>query len=718
MKPDELTAVLEQQALVDAAFSEEEGEEPVGLSDDELRNICEQEFEAGTPGEEVTKDRKLALRQYFLQPDGNEEDGLSKVQSSDVRDAIESAMPILMDMFLSSESPVVFRPNGANDLDQADQETVFCQHVLNTQNPGLLLIYRWFKDALLFKNGYIKVYWDAAVDEEREDYDGLTEDEYAHLLSDESYEVIEAAVREAETQDPATGQPMPAKVYDVAGKRKSDAGQVRIINIPADRVRISAGWPEVSPSKAPYTCHGPELRSKSDLLVDGYDPGLVESLPTYQGGYDDTDDLNMSRRRDEQGLPVTGDVSRDMVEVFEHYIRADRNGDGIAELLQVVTAGRSSGTVLSITEVDANPILSACGYVLPHSHYGMSLAEIVSETQKVKTAILRQTLNNLYLSNLPGLEVDVNRVNNPEALAGPRVGMMLFKNGAEPVTTPVAVPFMAAQSLTVLQTVDEMAERKTGLSPESTGLDATSLAEATNMVGAMTLNQAQLRMKLLVSMLVETGVRPLMLRIRELVMKHMTREEMVLLGGKWASVNPREWREKRNTQLRIGLGTVQKQERVGVLQQVLALQQSIVQQQQGINGPFVQPQNIYNTLSEMERLTGHMGTDRYFSNPANWNPPPPQEDIASEALQIEEAKMTVDANNKAAEIELKARELRIKERQVEIQEAELGIKAQAEQNRAQESKEAREDRRVQAAVAASQKPASRPSSVKQKYGLS
>ncbi|MBN9219544.1 MAG: hypothetical protein J0I79_16485 [Mesorhizobium sp.] len=161
------------------------------------------------------------------------------------------------------------------------------------------------------------------------------------------------------------------------------------------------------------------------------------------------------------------------------------------------------------------------------------MSELVAETQKIKTAILRQTLDNLYLSNNPGLAVDVTNVSNPEVLSQSRIGMTILKRTGNPVTEAVSVPFMAAQSLGVLEAIDQMAEQKTGLSGETTGLDAEALAGSTNMIGAMTLNQAQLRMKLVVSMLCETGLRPAMLRIRELVMKHMTREELIQLGGKW-----------------------------------------------------------------------------------------------------------------------------------------------------------------------------------------
>lgn len=639
---------------------EEEAVEDVGLSDDELQALCDEEYTNSKPSDEVMAAWKLALQQYYLDPDGNEEEGSSAVQSSDVRDGIEAALPILMDMFLSSESPVVFKPSKEDDIEQAEQETTFCQHVLLTQNPGILIIMQWFKEALLLKNGYVKVFWDALVNEEREDYHGLSPDEFEALLADDDYEIIEA---QKDTQ--GVGADVD-EYYYVKGKRRSDAGQVRIINIGTDRVRISKNWNSILLDGCPYVCHD-EKCSRSDLLVDGFDPDVVANLPTENIDIDDDTSLDRYRREQPSVLSATSsDASRDVFTRYEHYIRADRDGDGIAELLKVTIV---ADTVLSVEEVDDHAIIPATPYIVPNSSMGMSLAEFLSMTQKMQTALWRQTMDNLYLTNNPGLAVNAKDLDNPEVLSQPRVGMILLKKSANPVSETITVPFMAEKSLLVMQAIDQMSEKKTGLSAESTGLDAEALAKSTNFVGGMAMNLSQLRMKLVMSTLCETGFKQLMLRIRELVMKNMSRQEMVELSGKWVPIDPRNWREKRHTQIRIGVGTVQKAEKMMAINQIIGLQKEIIAQQGGVDGPFVTKQNVYNSLRDVERLTGTMSTDRYFSDPAKYTPPPPAPNPVSEALEIEEAKVAVDAQDKAAKVELKSRELDIKEQ-------ELGLKVQ------------------------------------------
>lgn len=657
--------VLLAEIPSEEVISVEEPVEEVGLSDEEIRALCEEEYRKAAPSSDTMESWKLALQQYFLEPDGNEEDGMSQVQSSDVRDAVEAAMPILMDMFMGNDSPVVFKPNSEQDIEQAELETVYCQHILNTQNPGLLIIMSWIRDALLLKNGYVKSWWDGAVDEEREDYANIGADELDALLADDEYEVMEVMELPIPVEQMPDGHPS----YSVIGKRKRDAGQVRILNIPTDRVRIAAGWNSMSLKGCSYVCHEEEC-TRSDLIVDGFDPEVVASLPTEDVSSDST---NLDEYRDDRermgGSASSADASRENLRRFEHYIRADRNGDGITELLKVTIIGETGGTVLEIAEVDDHVITPITPYVIPHSSMGLSLADMVSETQKVQTALLRQILSNVYQTNQPGLGIDASNITNPEALSQPRLGNILLKKNQNPVAEVIAVPFTAEKSLLVMQKVEELAEKKTGLSAESTGLDAEALSKSTNMVGVMTLNQSQLRMRLVMSTLCETGFKPLMLRIRGLAMKNAKREDMVELAGRWVNINPRNWREQRSTQIRIGVGSVLKAERQATLNVIANLQKEIVAQQGGPNGPFVTEQNIYNTLREYEKSTGTMSVDRYFSNPANYKPPAPGPDPVSEALQIEEAKVVAKASKDAADVDLKSRELDIKA-------TEVGIKAQ------------------------------------------
>jgi len=659
----------------------------VALTDNELLAICEQEITRSRAAyDDVRAEQAAAIRQYYLRPNGKEREGYSQSQTSETRDAIEQMLPIVVDMFIQPESPVVFKPRSAGDLAQAQQETALVNHVIYTQNEGAMLFVRWFKEALLLKNGYVKVFWDEKVNDRIEKYKGLTLEEYQRTLAelDERDEVVKVKER----FDKKTLEPL----FDCEIRVVNGDPQVKLMVCPSSRVLVTPEHNDVSLANARWCCHY-ELRTKSDLIVDGYSKSLVEDIPAMTA--EDMDKLSERYIADAGGVYGTanGDVSRDLVVVYEHYMRADRNGDGKAELLQIIIAGSATnGKVLSVQEVDFVPIIAATPFVQPHEHYGLALADLTRSFQDTNTHILRQMLDNINLTNNPMLYVNTAAVKNPEALAKARLGGLLLGTQDTMPVTPVTVPFTAAQSFQVLQELNLRMERSTGLSEAATGLNAEALAQSTNLVGAMALSQAQMRARMVATTFAESGVKELVLRVRELVMKHMEGEEVVQVSGQDIPVSPRSWIRNRAAQVRIGLGSVQKAERVGILQNLIALQEKVFAAQGSLDGPLLNHQNVYNVLSEVASLTGTQGQDRYFSNPQPFleakaqQPDEPQP--IDTALELEAAKVTAKTQKDAADIELEREKIDLMRRELDLKEKELALKA------------------VQ-----------RPSSVKEKFGI-
>jgi hypothetical protein len=54
-------------------------------------------------------------------------------------------------------------------IEAAEQETDYINHVVMEKNNGFEIFYVWFKDALLSKNGYVKVYYEEEDDVDEED---------------------------------------------------------------------------------------------------------------------------------------------------------------------------------------------------------------------------------------------------------------------------------------------------------------------------------------------------------------------------------------------------------------------------------------------------------------------------------------------------------------------------------------------------------------------
>jgi hypothetical protein len=143
-----------------------------------------------------------------------------------------------------------------------------------------------------------------------------------------------------------------------------------------------------------------------------------------------------------------------------------------------------------------------------------------------------------------------------------------------------------------------------------------------------------------------TGFKSMCEHIRELLMKHESRERVFDIAGKFITVSPRSWFKSRSTTVKTGLGHAGKLELVNSLQGVLQLQEKISAAQGGFMGPVVNLDNLYAAITRMAEASGLKDPDTFFTNPEGYEPPPPQPSI--QEIQIksyeETEKYKVDVN--------------------------------------------------------------------------
>ena len=139
---------------------------------------------------EITHDRIKAQRYFDGQVDIGYEDGRSSVVATKVRDTVRAVKPSLMRVFMSTARPVEYIPKGPEDVAFAEQATDYMHYVFN-QNDGFRVLNDAFHDALVKKQGIVKVYWDTRYRTETYSYTDLTQEERDYILSDMGISVIE-----------------------------------------------------------------------------------------------------------------------------------------------------------------------------------------------------------------------------------------------------------------------------------------------------------------------------------------------------------------------------------------------------------------------------------------------------------------------------------------------------------------------------------------------
>ena len=582
-----------------------------------LKAIVEAEIDnaIGYIETETVEQRAKAIEYYNRDPFGNEVEGRSQIVTGEVAEAIDGALPALLRVFTQSDDVVRFEPQGPGDEEKAKQATEYSNWVFMRDNPGVTIMHNWFKDALLSKVGTVKVYWDEKKEVNTESYQNLSEEELALLLSDEQFEIVsqeqtqigevpptpEAMMMAQQTGVPP--MPMPVFSYNVKVKKEDKKGRVIIENVPPEEFIISKKAKTVKDS--PFCAHR-KLVTRSELIAMGFPKDEVENLMSYE-------DLTFTPERvarysvGEQPLErQSQDKSMQEVETFECYMRVDFDGDGIAELRRVFYAGQ---TILENEEIDYIPFCSICPIPMPHKFFGHSLADRTMDLQLIKSTITRQILDNLYLTNNARIAAVEGQVNLDDLLTVTPGGVVRVKNPN--ALQPISVPPVASQSFPMLQYLDSVQEKRTGVSMASQGLDPNILQNTTATAVAAMQNAGAAKVELIARIFAEGGVRDLFENILHLLCKYQDKPRVIRLRGKYISVDPREWSNQYDVSINVGLGTGNRQEQMAMMAMVLQKQEQILGTQ-GISGPLVGLSQYRSTLGRFIESAGFKDSNEFF----------------------------------------------------------------------------------------------------------
>jgi hypothetical protein len=624
------------------------------MDDGKLKAILENEIDnaIGYLDTETTQARTQALEYYLRQPYGNEVEGRSQIVTGEVAEAIDGALPQLVRVFTQSDDIVRFEPKHPGDEEGAKQATDYCNWVFYSQNPGFTILHNWFKDALLQKNGVVKCYWDIKEDVTKEEYRGLTDDEMVMLLSDGKYEIVAQDTTVLDGGVGEDGAPIAMQSHDVIVAKRTQSGSVKVENVPPEEFLISKRARAVADS--PFVAHR-KLLPRSDLVAMGFDPEIVANLPSYNDLSFTDERVARYSRGEQPDEEASLDESMQEVEVYEAYLRTDYDGDGVAELRQIFYAGSD---ILSNVETDYNPFHSLCPIPIPHKFFGESLADRSMDIQLIKSTVVRQMLDNLYLSNNARVGAVEGQVNLDDLLSVTPGGVVRMKNPQAIV--PLAVPSVIAQAFPMLQYLDDAQTKRTGISDMQQGLNPDVLQNVTAAAVAASSAAAGGKLELIARIFAETGVRTLFQGILQLLCKYQDKPTLMRMRGKYIPIDPRSWSNEYDVDISVGLGTGNKAEQMTMLQMVLAKQEAILQQF-GPANPLVTVGQYRNTLGRFIEAAGFTDSAEFFKEVTPEieqqlsQPQPPQPDPTTQALiqqsqaQIQIAQQKAQADVQAAQ---------------------------------------------------------------------
>jgi len=571
------------------------------MDEQKLKVILEAEIDdaIGYVETETVEQRTKAINYYNRYEYGNEVDGRSKIVTGEVAEVVDGALPQLMRIFAGSDELGRFEPRMPGDEEFAKQATELTNYVFFSDNDGVILMHNWMKDALLQKNGIVKYWWEDSEDPTKEEYKGLNAEELTLLFADGEMELISQETEEVGI-DPMG---MPILSYNVVIKKKKEVGKVCVENVPPEEFLIAKR--DKSIKNARFVAHR-TVKTRSDLIAMGYPQDQVDKMPAYN---DLTYTPERVARFSQGEMPdetQTLDFTMQEVELFECYIRTDFDGDGIAELRKVVYAGNQ---IIDNEETDHIPFASICPIPMPHKFFGQSLADRAMDIQLIKSTITRQILDNLYLTNMPRVTALDGQVNLDDLLTSAPGGVVRIKS--QGAVQPLSVPPTASQSFPMLDYMDQVLQKRSGVTSTSQGIDPNILQNTTATAIAAMQQAGSGRIEMIARIFADTGVKDLFAGIFHLILKYQDKPRVIRLRGKYVSIDPREWKNNYDVTVNVGLGTGSQDQKMAMAAMVMQKQEQILSTQ-GFANPLVSVGQYRNTLGKFIEAAGYKDSMEFF----------------------------------------------------------------------------------------------------------
>jgi hypothetical protein len=407
--------------------------------------------------------------------------------------------------------------------------------------------------------------------------------------------------------------PEPPKMYDMLIKRIKKTGAIKVRGIPCENMIVARRGMSVDrTSLLGFT----QDKTVGDFIAEGWVEDSEDLADCDQDLAHDGDNWETQARRPFITSAVgiadnpPADPSMRIVKFGELYLTCDKDGDGIPELIRVITGG-TQYKILHEEPVDEVPFAALCPYPEAFTFFGESITDLTKDIQRIKSRILRDTLDSLAQSVQPQMGVVEGQVNLDDVLNSDTSKIVRMRQAG--MVQPIVMPFVGKEALPVLDFMTQVRENRTGQSDASAGLDPAVLQSSTASAVHATLTKAQSRVEMVARIFAEAGFTRLFRGMLHETIKHMDSPRTVLLYGTPVEIDPRQWDAEMSVEPYPMFGRGSTQDQLSYLTNIMQKQEQLLQEL-GFDNPFVTPDQYSYTLKKLVETAGYHSTTCFFND--------------------------------------------------------------------------------------------------------
>lgn len=545
--------------------------------------------------EDIAPARELADAYYRGRTAVKQTPGRSAIVVTRVRDAVKSVVPSLARVFTQSDTIAEFTSEMEADEKICVQQTLYVNQVFH-KFGGYQALIQACTDALKSRVGVVKVSLDRKPVATHSFEDLVTPEQLQMLQTDETQAITEIT------------PPMPApegegEVYGVVLTKQSFRNRWHLDPVPPESFFISRNATSLEDARVVGTATNMEVWEAMQTL--GF------TLDDFTGGDRDPDldtEAHLRTGIDPEGDADNADTFSREVLITEAWMRLDADGDGVPELRHLITVG--TGYKIIVDE-PANfiPLAVFRAELQPHTFFPICLAEDLMQDQDAQTALLRSIIDNTGLVNSPRTAAVEEAVNLVDLQNG-EIGSII-RTKAPGMIEELVTPFVAGQTLPVLQYLEAIAEQRSGVTKLSQGISADVLQSTAKEAAGAMVQGSDARIEMMARNLAETGVTELFLCILRTAMYEMRGPQSIRTQQGFEEIRPDLWHDQVSINVNVGLGNGRVGEKAMVLTEVSQAQAQVMGML-GLDNPLAGWEQYRKAIADKLKLAGIRNVSDYL----------------------------------------------------------------------------------------------------------
>ncbi|MDR1649925.1 MAG: hypothetical protein LBR71_06650 [Synergistaceae bacterium] len=459
----------------------------------------------------------------------------NQMRTFDLWSAVEWLLPNLLKAFFSSDRIISISGVGAEDADRAERMMKLLQWQLTVKNQGYRIFKSWFSDALATNLGVLKCYWKRET-ETTPRRDVMDEAQLVGILENPNARIT-------------ASQPVPdlGAALGLAPLRTE---------VSWEETRVTANQPVIEvvrPSDIRFTPDGRTLAECSmvahrktvtlDQLRRDARRGIYSESEVEAAGEGDAAaptelEKNISGSASEESY--SSDIwakegARKKLTLYECWLKADLDGDGMLEDA-IVTVCNDKLLRAVENPYGRTPFFDLVPFWDSYKIWArMGLAEIIQDTQDAHTALLRQMIIGLGLSNQWRAVIDETAIN----LEDFEQDSMYIRASGSPKDAflPMTHPGLNPQNFQFFEYLKSQLEEWSPNTRYNQGTDAASLNKTATGI-SMIMSASQQRQEEIVRNFAETGIRDLFRFLVQLNQRYIDQPQIVRLQNDTLELTP------------------------------------------------------------------------------------------------------------------------------------------------------------------------------------